>query len=96
MFTEKVLFSPEVNLVALVDDCGSSNYTSSLVSATSRSLLKLDQAHIAVGGREHISLMSVKPTRINRAAGRRKIRASRWNSIGMRIKPFRDSLESET
>ena len=32
----------------------------SLVSATSRSLLKLDQAHIAVGGREHISLMSVK------------------------------------
>ena len=45
---------------------------------------------------QHISLMSVKPTRINRAAGRRKIRASRWNSIGMRIKPFRDSLESET
>ena len=32
----------------------------------------LDQAHIAVGGREHISLMSVKLTRINRATGRRK------------------------
>ena len=29
--------------------------TGSLVSATSRSLLKLDQAHIAVGGREHIN-----------------------------------------
>jgi hypothetical protein len=33
----------------------------------------------APGPQQHISLMSVKPTRINRAAGRRKIRASRWN-----------------
>ena len=40
------------------------------MSATSRSLLKLDQAHIAVGGREHISLMSVKLyKRINRHDG---------------------------
>ena len=62
--------------------------------------VKLDQAHIAVGGREHISLSVGKAdahlTRINRAIGRRKIRASRWNYIGMRIKQFRDSLESET
>jgi hypothetical protein len=35
-----------VVLDAMVDDCGSSNYTSSLVSATSQSLLKLDQAHM--------------------------------------------------
>ena len=34
--------------------------------------LRVEQAHIAVGGREHISLMSVKLTRINRATGRRK------------------------
>jgi acyl-coenzyme A synthetase/AMP-(fatty) acid ligase len=32
------------------------SYTSSLVSAKPRSLLKLDQAYIAVGGREHFSL----------------------------------------
>ena len=46
-----------VNLVALVDwQFIKLLYTNgSLVSATSRSLLKLDQAHIAVGGREHIN-----------------------------------------
>ncbi len=42
------------------------------IPTTSRSLLELDQAHIAVGGLEHISLMSVKLTRINHATGRRK------------------------
>ena len=29
----------------------------SLVSATTRSLLKLDQAYIAVGGRDHLTLI---------------------------------------
>ena len=60
-------------MVAKVGDCRFIKlHKGSLVSATSRSLLKLDQAHIAVGGRELISLMSVKLTRINRATGRRK------------------------
>ena len=61
-----------VNLVALVDNCGSSNYTSSLVSAISRSLLlKLDQAYIAVqGGWEHIiSLMYFWLARIKSCDG---------------------------
>ena len=45
----------------------------SLVSATSRSLLKLDQAHIAVGGREHISLTCQSSCSASSAAtGRRK------------------------
>ena len=41
-------------------------YTSSLVSAKPRSLLKLDQAYIAVGGREHfkchLAVSSERPT----------------------------------
>ena len=44
----------------------------------------------------HVGKADAHLTRINRAIGRRKIRASRWNYIGMRIKQFRDSLESET
>ena len=52
---------------------GSSNYTSSLVSAISRisrSLLKLDQVYIAVGGWEHIiSLMYFWLARIKSCDG---------------------------
>ena len=47
--------------------------------------VKLDQAHIAVGGREHISLSVGKADAHQSregAIGRRKIRASRWNYIG--------------
>ena len=46
------------------------SYTSSLVSAKPRSLLKLDQAYIAVGGREHLTL--VRETDIMRTIVRRK------------------------
>jgi hypothetical protein len=58
-----------VNLVALVDNCGSSNYTSSLVSAISRSLLKLDQARGGWAG-THNTLK--KLTRINIEASARR------------------------
>ena len=43
------------------------SYTSSLVSAKPRSLLKLDQAYIAVGRREHLTL--VRETDIMRTIG---------------------------
>ena len=47
------------------------SYTSSLVSAKPRSLLKLDQAYIAVGGREHLTL--VRETDIMRTIALRNL-----------------------
>ena len=66
-------------VVALVDDCGSLNYTSSLVSATSRSLLIKARPDSHRGGwaGTHLSLMSVKLKRASiarRAAVRNRVK----------------------
>jgi hypothetical protein len=73
------LLHDKVNLVALVDDCGSLNYTSSLVSATSRSLLIKARPDSHRGGwaGTHLSLMSVKLKRASiarRAAVRNRVK----------------------
>ena len=69
----------KLNLVALVDDCGSLNYTSSLVSATSRFLLIKARLGSHRGGwaGTHLSLMLVKLKRASiarRAAVRNRVK----------------------